>query len=48
MFFKCLLNVFWTLLLRDVFRNPIKSLWWSIFAKMVEYFCKDGGAFLQR
>ena len=28
----------WKVLLRDVFRNPIKSLWWSFFAKVVNDF----------
>ena len=35
---KCLLDVFWPVLPRNIFRNPIKSLWWSIFAKIVNYF----------
>ena len=38
MSFKCVLDVFWTVLSIDVFRNPIKSLWWSIFAKIVNDF----------
>ena len=38
MSFKYLLYVFWTVLPRNVFRNPIKSLWWSIFAKIVKNF----------
>ena len=29
---------FLTVLLRDVFRNPVKSLWWSVFAKIVNDF----------
>ena len=32
MFFKCLM--FLTVLPRDVFKNPTKSLWWSFFAKI--------------
>ena len=31
-FYKCLF--FFTVLPRNVFRNPVKSLWWSIFAKI--------------
>ena len=38
MSFKCVLDVFWTVLSIDVFRNPSKSLWWSIFAKIVNDF----------
>ena len=33
MSFKCLLDVFWPMLPREVFRNPIKSLWWSNFCE---------------
>ena len=29
---------FLTVLPRDLFRNPIKSLWWSVFAKIVKDF----------
>ena len=29
---------FLTVLLTDVFRNSIKSLWWSVFAKIVPKF----------
>ena len=36
---KYILGVsFWTVLPRDVFRNSIKSLWWSIFKKIVNDF----------
>ena len=31
-------NFFLTVLPRDVFRNPINSLWWSIFTKIVKDF----------
>ena len=30
---KYLLDVFWTVLPKNVLGNPIKSLWWSIFCK---------------
>ena len=38
MSFKCLLDIFWTVLPKDVFRNPIKSLWWSFFCKDIKQF----------
>ena len=34
--FKC--QFFLTVMSRDVFRNPIKSLWWNVFAKIVNDF----------
>ena len=46
MSFKCLLDIFWTVLPREAFRNPTKILWWSTFCKdikrflAVNYFCK--------
>ena len=52
MFFKCLLDVFWPVLPRDIFRNPIKSLWWSIFCKhslqfsAFNYFCKKAPSWM--
>ena len=36
MSFKCL--IFLNVLPRDLFRNPTKSLWWSIFAKIFKDF----------
>ena len=36
--FLCLVDAFWTVLARDVFRNPIKILWCSFFAKIVNDF----------
>ena len=39
--FKCLLDVtFWTVLPGDILRNPIKSLRWRIFAKIVKDFSR--------
>ena len=35
MSFKCFLDVFWSVLPRDIFRNPIKSLWWSNFCEHI-------------
>ena len=46
MSFKCLLDIFWTVLPREAFGNPTKGLWWSTFCKdikrflAVDYFCK--------
>ena len=36
--FKYFLDVFWPVLPRDLFRNPIKSLWWSNFCKQSQRF----------
>ena len=29
---------FLTVMLRDVYRNPIKSLWWRVFSKIINDF----------
>ena len=36
--FKYFLDVFWPVLPRDLFKNPIKSLWWSNFCKQSQRF----------
>ena len=38
MSFKCLLDVCGPVLLKDIPRNPIKRLWWSFFANIVNDF----------
>ena len=38
MSFKCLIFLTVYVYARDVFRNPIKSLWWSVFVNIVNDF----------